>query len=108
MKRGDLVTVALQGSHGKPRPALVIQADLMAETSHVVVLLLTSERREAPLLRVEIPAKEQTGLHETSWAMLDRITTAPRVKIDGVIGRADAETMQTINRLLTLVLGLAH
>ena len=28
MKRGDLVTIALQGDFGKPRPALVIQADL--------------------------------------------------------------------------------
>ena len=30
MNRGDLVTVALQGEHGKPRPALVIQSDLFA------------------------------------------------------------------------------
>ena len=30
MKRGDLVTVALQGEHAKPRPALVIQSDLFA------------------------------------------------------------------------------
>jgi mRNA interferase MazF len=107
MRRGDLVTVALQGSHCKPRPALVIQADLLVDTSHVIVLLLTSEQRDAPLLRVEIPASEGTGLRETSWAMLDRITTAPRAKIGGVIGRADAPAMQTINRLLALVLGLA-
>jgi len=107
MKRGDVVTVALQGSHGKPRPALVIQADLLSGSSHVIVLLLTSERRDAPLLRVEIPAGEQTGLRETSWAMLDRITTAPRAKVGGVIGRAGSPTMQTINRLLALALGLA-
>jgi mRNA interferase MazF len=107
MRRGDLVTVALQGSHGKPRPALVIQADLLADTSHVAVLLLTSEERDAPLLRVEIPAGEKSGLRETAWAMFDRITTAPRAKIGGVIGQADAPTMQTINRLLALVLGLA-
>ena len=107
MKRGDLVTVALQGSHGKPRPALVIQADLLVDSSHVAVLLLTSEKRDAPLLRVEIAAGEATGLRETSWAMLDRITTAPREKIGGVIGQADTSTMQTINRLLALVLGLA-
>jgi len=107
MRRGDLVTVALQGSHGKPRPALVIQADLLADSSHVAVLLLTSEKRDAPLLRVEIPAREGTGLREPSWAMLDRITTAPRAKVGGVIGRADTPTMQTINRLLALVLGLA-
>jgi mRNA interferase MazF len=107
MRRGDLVTVALQGSHGKPRPALVIQADLLADTSHVAVLLLTSEKRDAPLLRVEIAAGEKTGLRESSWAMLDRITTAPRAKIGSVIGQADAPTMATINRLLALVLGLA-
>lgn len=106
MKRGDLVTVALQGSHGKPRPALVIQADLLADSSHVVVLLLTTERRDAPLLRVEIPAGDQTGLRETSWAMLDRITTAPRAKVGGVIGQAHASTIQTIDRLLAVVLGL--
>ena len=31
MRRGDLVTVALQGDYGKPRPALVIQADQFAD-----------------------------------------------------------------------------
>jgi mRNA-degrading endonuclease toxin of MazEF toxin-antitoxin module len=25
--RGDIVTVALQGDHGKPRPALIVQSD---------------------------------------------------------------------------------
>jgi mRNA interferase MazF len=28
MKRGDLVTIALPVDFGKPRPALIIQADL--------------------------------------------------------------------------------
>jgi mRNA interferase MazF len=27
MRRGDLVTVAVQGDFGKPRPALIIQAE---------------------------------------------------------------------------------
>ena len=41
MNRGDLVTVALQGEHGKPRPALVIQSDLFANlTSTVTIALL--------------------------------------------------------------------
>ena len=30
-QRGDLVTVFLQGDYGKPRPALVIQSDLLTE-----------------------------------------------------------------------------
>ncbi len=28
-QRGDLVTVSLQGDYGKPRPALVVQSDLL-------------------------------------------------------------------------------
>ena len=40
--RGDLVTVALPGDYGKPRPALVIQSDLFAEHPSVTVLPVTS------------------------------------------------------------------
>ncbi|MGH8611906.1 MAG: type II toxin-antitoxin system PemK/MazF family toxin [Gammaproteobacteria bacterium] len=48
MKRGDLVTVAMQGDFGKPRPALVIQSDLFNDTHpSVTVLPLTSEIRSA-------------------------------------------------------------
>ena len=37
MKRGDLVTIALQGDYSKPRPALVIQTDLFDEHPSVTV-----------------------------------------------------------------------
>ena len=107
MRRGDLVTVALQGDHGKPRPALVVQSDLMEAASHVAVLLLTSFPTETPLLRVRIEAIPGTGLAVTSFAMLDRVTTAPRDKINMVIGRVDDATMLAVNRALALFLGLA-
>jgi len=48
VKRGDVVTVALQGDHGKPRPALVIQSDLVADHPSIVVLPLTSTLTSAP------------------------------------------------------------
>jgi mRNA interferase MazF len=32
VKRGDVVTVAVQGDYGKPRPAVVVQSDLFNET----------------------------------------------------------------------------
>ena len=31
VRRGDLVTVATSGDYGKPRPALIVQADAYAE-----------------------------------------------------------------------------
>ena len=50
MNRGDLVTVALQGKHGKPRPALVIRSDLFANlTSTVTIALLTSADLDIPI-----------------------------------------------------------
>ena len=43
MRHGDLVTVALRGDAGKPRPALIVQADdLFADLPTIVVLPLTS------------------------------------------------------------------
>jgi len=107
MRRGDLVTVALQGDHGKPRPALIVQSDLMEGSSHVAILLLTSLPTETPMLRVRIDAAPGTGLAVTSFTMLDRITTAPRNKLGMVIGRVDDETMLIVNRVLALFLGLA-
>ena len=107
MKRGDLVTVALQGSHGKPRPALIVQTDLTGPSSHVAILLLTSDDRDIPLARVPIEANPETGLQHRSFAMLDRITTSPREKVGRPIGHAGDATMLEINRALSVFLGLA-
>lgn len=52
MKRGDIVTVALQGDYGKPRPAVVIQSDWIDATESVLVCLLTSVVRDAPIFRL--------------------------------------------------------
>ena len=50
MNRGDLFTVALQGEHGKPRPALVIQSDLFAKlTSTVTIALPTTAALDIPI-----------------------------------------------------------
>ena len=106
MRRGDLVTVALQGSHGKPRPALIVQTDLARELLHVAMLLLTSEARDIPLVRVPIEASPETGLQQRSIAMLDRITTAPRERVGRRIGRVDAATMHAVNQALAVFLGI--
>ena len=48
--RGDFVTIAMQGNFGKPRPALVIQADQFNEHASVTVLPVTGTLVAAPLL----------------------------------------------------------
>ena len=62
MRRGDFVTVAMQGDFGKPRPALVIQSDQFSEHTTVTVLPVTSTLVAAPLLRVTVQPTPESGL----------------------------------------------
>ncbi len=107
MRRGDIVVVVLQGDAGKPRPALVITADLADDLDRVALLPLTSFQLDVPLLRVAIEAHPETCLATRSYAVLDRMTTTSRAKVNRVIGRADDATMLAINRALAVFLGLA-
>ncbi|AEH83149.1 hypothetical protein CN200_32190 [Sinorhizobium meliloti] len=62
MKRGDLVTIALPVDFGKPRPALIIQADLFEDTGTVTVLLVSEALLDAPLLWPTVRPTPESGL----------------------------------------------
>jgi mRNA interferase MazF len=105
--RGDLVTVAVSGDYGKPRPALVIQSDVFAEHPSVTVLLLTSELHDAPLLRVTVQPTPENGLTKPSQICVDKAIALPRARLGPRIGRLDDATLLTVTRLLALFLGIA-
>jgi len=107
MKRGDLVSIAIQGDFGKPRPALVIQADAFGEHASVTVLPVTSMRVAAPLLRVTLRPTAENGLQKTSQVMVDKAITVRREKIGPAFGRIDADAMVEIERCLAVFLGIA-
>jgi len=107
MRRGDLVTVALQGDLGKPRPALVIQSDLFDAHPSVAILPVTGELRDAPLFRISVNPTELNGLSKPSQVMVDKPQSIPREKIGAVIGRLDDEAMLAVNRALAVFLGFA-
>jgi mRNA interferase MazF len=107
MKRGDLVTIALTGDYGKPRPALVIQSDLFGAHPSVTVLPVTGELREAPLFRVRADPTDANGLRRVSDVMVDKPQTIARAKVGKPIGRLDDATLITVNRALAVFLGFA-
>ncbi|MDO8263175.1 MAG: type II toxin-antitoxin system PemK/MazF family toxin [Gallionella sp.] len=107
MRRGDLVTVALQGDLGKPRPALVIQSDLFDTHPSVTILPVTSELRVAPLFRISVNPSELNALTKPSQVMVDKPQSVAREKVGAVIGRLDDETMLAVNRALAVFLGFA-
>ena len=106
MKRGDLVTIALQGDYGKPRPALVIQSDLFSEHPSVVIWPVTSELRDTPLFRVTIAPNEVNGLSRPSDVMVDKVQTVARDKIGPVFGRLSQEELLSVNRMLAVFIGV--
>lgn len=105
MKRGDLVVVFLPGDYGKPRPALVVQSDRLAEHPSVTVLPITSHLVEAPLLRIAVGPED--GLERLSQIQVDKPQTPHRERIGAVIGHANAATMVAVNRAMAVFLGLA-
>lgn len=100
MKRGDLVTIAISGAYGKPRPALVIQANAFAELPSVTVLQLISDVHDEHLLRITVQPSAGNGLRKRSQVMIDRAMTVPRARIGPVFGRLEAQAMQAVNRAL--------
>ncbi|MER2551873.1 MAG: type II toxin-antitoxin system PemK/MazF family toxin [Thauera sp.] len=105
--RGGLITVALQGDYGKPRPAVVIQSDLFDEHPSVTLLPLTSDLRDTPLFRITIEPSAENGLRQRSQIMIDKIQTVPRAKVGPSLGRLSDDEQIAVNRSLMLFLGLA-
>jgi mRNA interferase MazF len=107
MIRGDLVTVAMQGDCGKPRPALVIQSDQFNEHATVTVLPLTGTLVAAPLLRITVQPSAENGLQKPSQTMVDKAMTVKRDKVSAAFGRMDATAMVEVDRCLAVFLGIA-
>lgn len=105
--RGDFVTIAIQGDFGKPRPALVIQADQFDELATVTVLPVTSTLVAAPLLRITVPPSAENGLQKPSQVMVDKAVTVKHDKVGQAFGRIDADTLVEVERCLAVFLGIA-
>lgn len=106
MRRGDFVSIAMQGDFGKPRPALVVQADQFDDLATVTVLLVSGTLVDAPLLRVTLVPDEKNGLRKPAQVMIDKAMTIKRARLGGVFGAADDETMLKVGRGLAVFLGV--
>ncbi|MGH2447694.1 MAG: type II toxin-antitoxin system PemK/MazF family toxin [Chloroflexota bacterium] len=107
--RGDVVTVAAPGDYGKPRPAVIVQSDVMpADGASVVICQMTSEIAEHAVdYRVIIEPSAANGLRVRSQVMADKPVTVRRDRLGRAIGRLSAEDVQRLDIALAFVMGLA-
>ena len=107
MKRGDVVLVALQGDYGKPRPAVILQNDLITgeQSDSVIVCPMTSEVSGMREFRVLVDPASENGLRSRSEVMVEKLAGVPRRRLRDVIGRLDDKAMQAVEQAALLVLG---
>jgi mRNA interferase MazF len=108
MKRGDVVISAAQGDHGKPRPVLVVQNDLVAGIDTILVCLITTSTDVDADFRLQVMPTASNGLREPSYVMLDKTTMVLRRKCRDVVGSLTPSQMISINERLAFILGLAR
>src|ERR1700736_49071 len=106
LKRGDIVTIVASGDYGKPRPALIIQADVFNDIhASIIVVPLTSTIIDAPLFRTTLDPSRQNGLNRVSQIMVDKVLTLPREKISQRVGRLGNTLLIRVGRALSVWLG---
>ena len=95
VRRGTVVTVASPGVYsGKPRPAVVVQADRWLQAHPSVTLCpLTSTLMEAPLLRILVTPSPGNGLLKPSQLMVDKLFTVPIQAMGVVVGQLEPQVL---------------
>lgn len=92
---------------GKVRPAVIVQSDAFnADLTSVTVCLLTGERVDAPLFRLDVPATTETGLEKPSQIMADKLMTMSTSRVKEYMGRVPSATLAKLDDSLRLWLAL--
>lgn len=107
LQRGDVVIVASPGDFGKPRPAVVVQSNLLSEAASVIVCQITSFETATPLYRLMIDPLPANGLEHRSWVMVEKLAAMRLNKVGKRIGALTDDQMAELDALLMIVLGLA-
>ena len=108
MKSGDVVVVA-HGELGRPRPAVIVQADELGDaTTTVLVCPITSDVTEKLPIRPIDEADESNGLRIRSQIMTDKMLALRRTRLRRMLGSIDSEASDRLDRALLIVLGLAR
>ena len=109
LRRGDVVTVADKSGEftGKPRPAVIVQADAFAERATVTICPITSVAAASPLFRIPLAPSRSLPLERQSWVEVDLITTVRRNRVSAEpIGRMSDDGIVRLNVSIAVYLGI--
>jgi mRNA interferase MazF len=108
LSRGDIVVCSPPGVHGKPRPGVILQADLLlAARDSVTLCLLTTTPVEAPLFRIPIVPGPRSGLDRPSFAMADKLMTVSKLGLGQRLGCLSGSELRALELAVSRWLCLA-
>jgi mRNA interferase MazF len=105
--RGDIYLAAMSGDYGKPRPVIIVQADIADDLVSRVVCPLTTFNEPSTYLWPAIAPTAENGLLLQSYVMIEKIGAVPPHRFRDQIGRAAQNDMSEIGRCIAILLGLA-
>lgn len=109
MRRGNVVVLNLGGNIGKPRPAVIIQADILNQDNRLlttIVLPLTSELQNMEIIRYKIEPSHGNGLLVESQVMIDKIMQVEKSRVQKIIGQLSKKQINDIEARLLAILGV--
>jgi mRNA interferase MazF len=104
VKRGEVWTVAGAGFMSKPRPAIIIQGDLIRLDSSVTVIPLTTRVSEVGRIRTSV-VLDSDGSRQQNFAMVDKISTVKPVNVGTKVGELTLKEIRAVERSLLGHLG---
>jgi mRNA interferase MazF len=107
LSRGDVIIAVFPGELGKPRPAVVLQAnEFLISYTTVLSCPLTTHLLDAPFLRPRIEPTLYNGLQNPSQVMVEKITPVRKEAIGQRVGQITDNDMRRIEIALAYVTGL--
>jgi mRNA interferase MazF len=109
VKRGSVVVMVAPGDLGKPRPAIVVQAEGFGDNPlSVIVCPVSSDIVGTPRIRPIVEPSIKNGLRVRSQIMTDKLIALRRERIRQTIGTLEEDIGEQLDRALLVVLGLAR
>ncbi len=110
IKRGDVYYADLRPvvgcEQGGVRPVLIIQNDKGNHFSPTIIVApLTGRKKNRMPTHVEVE-KSVYGLRKNSVILLEQVRTIDRARVMGYIGSMDADTMEKVDRAISVSMGI--
>ena len=107
MLQFDIVTCALAGDYGKPRPCLIVQQnEFNQDHASLSICPITSHVGKEIVFRPMLIPDKENGLEKLSQIMVDKITTIKKDKIGQVVGRIPLHKQEEVVEVIKLWFGI--